>query len=90
MRRIILLLTAAALVLTLVMAVSVLSAPTDDVPQHQHYLVKDEKVKRVGPNVCDNPNAEQGFNNYHHNVQVYEDHAADIRATGCGQPPPSP
>ena len=90
MRRIILLLTAAALVLTLVMAVSVLSAPTDDVPPHQHYLVKDEKVKRVGPNVCDNPNAQQGFNNFHHNVHVDEDHPADIRATGCGQPPPSP
>jgi hypothetical protein len=89
MKRIIVLLTA-ALVLTLVVAVGVVSAPTDDVPPHQHYLVKDEKVKRVGPNVCDNPNAQQGFNNFHHNVHVDPDHPADIRATGCGEPAPSP
>jgi hypothetical protein len=89
MRRIILLLMVGS-VMTLMMALSALSVPTNDVPPHQHYLIKNEKVVRVGPNVCANPNVQQGFNNFHYNVHVNPDHPADISATGCGQPPPSP
>jgi hypothetical protein len=91
MKRIISMVTVVALVTTSMMAVSALSAPSDDVPPHQHYLITaNSEVVRVGPNVCANPNAQQGFNNFHYNVHVDPDHPADIRPTGCGEPPPSP
>jgi hypothetical protein len=87
----IMLIVAVVLAMTLMMAVSALSVPTDDVPPHQHYLItNDGQVVRVGPNVCANPNVQQGFNNFHYNVHVNPDHPADITPTGCGQPPPSP
>ena len=89
MRRI-MMLVVVALVMAAMMAVGALPALADDVPRHQHYLVTEKgKVVRVGPNVCANPNAQQGFNNFHHNVHVEPDHPANVMGRGCTAPPPS-
>lgn len=97
MRRIILLATVALLMAAL-MAMSALPAlanhgtgPAPNVPPHQHYLITgNEKVVRVGPNVCANPNNQLGFNNFHHNVHVNPTHPTNVRATPCSAPPPTP
>jgi hypothetical protein len=41
----------------------------DPVPPHQHFieLSTGERVP-VGPQICDNPNLQKAFNQFHHNV----------------------
>ena len=40
-----------------------------DVPAHQHFIITPNgEAHNVGPNACDNPNAQHGFNKFHYNV----------------------
>ncbi len=91
MMRRLLMLVVVALVMAAMMAASALPLLADPAPPvgpHQHYLTTGNgETVRVGPNVCANPEAQQGFNNFHHNVHVNPDHPTTVTATGC--PPPS-
>jgi hypothetical protein len=44
-----------------------------DVPPHRHVLVTTTGEREVGPRVCDNPNLQDAFNQFHHNVHVDSD-----------------
>ncbi len=42
-----------------------------DVPPHRHFIVKPTgEWVEVGPRVCDNPQLQEGFNQFHHNVHL--------------------
>jgi hypothetical protein len=43
----------------------------NDVPPHRHWiaLTSGERVE-VGPNVCDNPNLQRAFNQFHNNLHA--------------------
>jgi hypothetical protein len=53
-----------------------------NVPPHRHWiqLTSGEKVQ-VGPNVCDNPNLQQAFNQFHNNLHA-------LTPSGIGRPAP--
>ena len=41
----------------------------DPVPAHQHFVItKSGDRVAVGPQICANPNLQEAFNQYHHNV----------------------
>ena len=41
----------------------------DPVPPHQHFLLKaNGEMVAIGPQICDNANLQQAFNQFHHNV----------------------
>jgi hypothetical protein len=41
----------------------------DPVPKHRHFIVsEDGTLAAVGPQICDNPNLQAAFNQFHHNV----------------------
>ncbi len=42
-----------------------------DVPPHRHFIVKPNGTfVEVGPRVCDNPNLQEAFNQFHVNVHL--------------------
>jgi len=77
-----------------------------DVPKHQHYLVlvsgtSMTLLARFGPDLCENPNVQQAFNQFHNNNHVLgqgaigplnpglnDDEHTEIVARGCTAPPP--
>ena len=61
---------AAVSVMVLVPAGASLADPgLGNVPAHQHYLLTPKgEAMEVGPNVCDNPDLQQAFNQFHYNV----------------------
>jgi hypothetical protein len=41
----------------------------DPVPPHRHFVMAaNGELKAVGPQICDNPDLQQAFNQFHHNV----------------------
>ena len=54
----------------------------NNVPAHRHYITMDggERVQ-VGPRVCDNPDLQKAFNQFHNNIHV---------ATGASIGPAAP
>jgi hypothetical protein len=72
MRRNALLLTTAALFFGVSGAVSS-AAPPAPIGAHQHFLVlpgADETRLAVGPDICANPDADQGFFGFHQNIHA--------------------
>jgi hypothetical protein len=43
---------------------------TSPVPKHRHFITDEAgtKMVAVGPQICTNPNLQQAFNQFHHNV----------------------
>lgn len=75
--------TLIASAIALVPAGGALADPPDmltDVRPHQHYLVTPDGDRvPVGPNVCDNPDLQQAFNQFHYNVH----HSASAPGTSA-------
>lgn len=68
MRRVVL---AAALVIGAGVGTLSLPASGQDVPPHNHYIVLANGTRvPVGPQVCDNPRTQEGFNHFHANVHL--------------------
>jgi hypothetical protein len=46
-------------------------ANLNDVPWHRHFitLTSGERIE-IGPNVCDNPDLQEAFNQFHNNLHV--------------------
>jgi hypothetical protein len=60
---------------------SALTATADpnlnDVPAHRHWISLENGMKiQVGPSVCDNPNLQQAFNQFHNNLHVSAGHGS--------------
>lgn len=81
---------AAALLLAAVPAATAGQAP--NVPAHQHFLVTPQGVIPVGPQLCENPNLQAAFNQFHAAVHVgpandgfdHEHNPVDVTAIrGC-------
>ena len=69
MRRLVVLLFVAAALL--VSAGGALADAPPPVPPHQHFLVlPDATVLPVGPDICGNPEASQGFYGFHQNIHT--------------------
>ena len=48
-----------------------LPAQADHVGPHRHFIVTPSgQTVEAGPRVCDNPQAQQGFDNFHENVHT--------------------
>ena len=78
-----------------------------DVPVHQHWLVTGTGadmvfLARVGPNLCENPNLQNAFNEYHNNAHnagptsigpaapgLHNGKGAEIVSRSCSFQPPS-
>ena len=68
------------------------AAPAPDVPPHRHFIeVNGERIP-IGPQVCENPDLQQAFNQFHFGVHVGTpgtfamDHAhngTDIKSARC-------
>jgi len=41
-----------------------------DVPKHRHWLGDPTNGVQIGPKVCDNPNVQNAFNQFHNNGHV--------------------
>ena len=67
-----------------------------NIPHHRHYMSTPAGLVEVGPNVCDNPNLQRAFNQFHNNVHVvspagigpaapglHNTNGADISVGGC-------
>jgi hypothetical protein len=61
-----------------------------DVPLHRHFIEQpDGTLVEVGPQVCENPDLQAAFNQFHHNVHrgalgLHDHHGAEITAMpGC-------
>jgi hypothetical protein len=52
-----------------------------NVPAHRHYVETPGGLVEVGPRVCDNPNLQRAFNQFHNNI-----HAASGSAIGPAAP----
>jgi hypothetical protein len=71
-----------------------------DVPAHRHWqLTGNGTWAEVGPRVCDNPNVQAGFNQFHVNVHLgtpntfafdHPHNPVDLVARGCTAGPPAP
>lgn len=65
---------AAASVIALVPAGASLADPPDtlpNVPSHRHYLVTPNgDLVPIGPDICDDPNLQEAFNQFHFNVHT--------------------
>jgi hypothetical protein len=75
---------AAAVVAAIVFTVSNGNADPNllTVPAHRHWIqTPTGEYVEVGPNVCDNPNLQRAFNQFHNNVH---------RVTGSGIGPAAP
>jgi hypothetical protein len=69
MRKLALLLVIGAAFLTI--AGGALADAPPPVPAHQHFLVlPDETLLPVGPDICANPQAAQGFYGFHQNIHM--------------------
>ena len=70
-------------VIALVPAGASLADPgLNDVPAHQHYIVTPNGDRMpIGPNVCDDPDLQQAFNQFHYNI-----HHSGIRVNGVFVP----
>lgn len=45
--------------------------PLDNPPLHRHYIVQPDGTRvEVGPNLCENPDLQAAFNQFHYNVHV--------------------
>ena len=68
----------------------------NNVPAHRHYVETASGLVEVGPNLCENPQLQRAFNQFHNNVHVASGSAigpaapglhnfngADLRASGC-------
>ena len=71
---------AAASVIALVPAGASLADPgLPDVRAHQHYLLTPNGDRMpIGPNVCDNPDLQDAFNQFHYNIHG----SATVRQVG--------
>jgi hypothetical protein len=85
----------------LVMASASFADPNlPNVTPHRHWLGDPANGVQIGPKVCDNPNVQQAFNQFHNNAHIatpasigkaapglHNGHGGEIRATlGCGMP----
>jgi|SRR5690242_20216391 len=53
-----------------------------NIPPHRHFVkTADGSLVEVGPRVCDNPNLQHAFNQFHNNVHA-------VSATGIGPAAP--
>lgn len=86
-------------------AVSTVTADTNlpDIPAHRHYIVQpDGTMTEVGPNVCDKPNLQNAFNQFHSNLHfavpgsegpevsapgLHNFRGAELTARGCSFDP---
>jgi len=93
---------AAASILAVVPAGTSLADPPtmlNDVPAHQHYLqTPDGTLVPIGPDICDNPDLQQAFNEFHYNIHrsttptlgpqngapgLHDGQGGDLFVTGC-------
>jgi hypothetical protein len=51
------------------------------VPAHRHWIRTSQGMVQVGPRLCDNPNLQNAFNQFHNNIHV-------ATATSIGQAAP--
>ena len=67
-----------------------------NIPAHRHFVSTPAGPVEVGPRVCDNPNLQRAFNQFHNNVHMVSGSAigpaapglhnftgADLQASGC-------
>lgn len=82
---------AAASTVTLATAEVAIAAQAPFVPPHRHFLVTPNGTIPVGPQVCDNPELQSAFNQFHAAVHVgpantafdHTHNPVDIRAGAC-------
>ena len=48
-----------------------------NIPPHRHFVNTPSGTVEVGPRVCDNPNLQKAFNQFHNNIHV-------VSASGIG------
>jgi len=61
----------ASIVVLLVLAGNSLADPDlGTVPKHRHWVSTPSGLVEVGPRVCDNPNLQNAFNQFHNNIHV--------------------
>jgi hypothetical protein len=67
-----------------------------NIPPHRHFVNTSSGLVEVGPRVCDNPNLQGAFNQFHNNIHVatgasigpaapglHNFKGADLMASGC-------
>ncbi len=67
-----------------------------NIPPHRHYVNTPSGPVEVGPRVCDNPNLQRAFNQFHNNIHIatgasigpaapglHNFKGADLLASGC-------
>jgi hypothetical protein len=68
-----------------------------NIPKHRHYIATPSgSLVEVGPNVCDNPDLQRAFNQFHNNLHavspsgigpaapgLHNFKGADLKAGGC-------
>ncbi|HEX9563943.1 MAG TPA: hypothetical protein VF981_08230 [Gemmatimonadaceae bacterium] len=67
-----------------------------NVPAHRHFVNTPAGIVEVGPRVCDNPNLQRAFNQFHNNIHIATGSSigpaapglhnfvgADLQASGC-------
>ena len=68
-----------------------------NIPKHRHYVKSpDGSLVEVGPRICDNPDLQRAFNQFHNNVHIvsasgigpaapglHNFNGADLQAGGC-------
>jgi hypothetical protein len=53
-----------------------------NIPAHRHFIrTANGDFQQIGPDVCDNPNLQKAFNQFHNNIHV-------VSATGIGPAAP--
>jgi hypothetical protein len=66
------------------------------VPPHRHWVRTSEGLVQVGPRVCDNPDLQRAFDQFHNNIHIatgssigpaapglHNFKGADLQASGC-------
>lgn len=41
-----------------------------NIPRHRHYVMTASGLSQVGPRVCDNPDLQAAFNQFHNNLHI--------------------
>lgn len=54
----------------------------NNIPRHRHFVSTPGGLVPVGPNVCDNPNLQNAFNQFHNNVHAVSGSAIGPAAPG--------
>jgi hypothetical protein len=67
-----------------------------NIPAHRHFVNTPSGLVEVGPRVCDNPNLQRAFNQFHNNIHIatgasigpaapglHNFKGADLMASGC-------